>query len=78
MTDPFAGAERGGNADAAQLSRDREGPRPLAFPPVPLCTDNAAMIASVADRMLAEGQTADLGLEAFSRIPLDSVGEGGA
>ena len=48
----------------------------LAFPPVPLCTDNAAMIASVADRMLAEGQTADLGLEAFSRIPLDSVGEG--
>jgi N6-L-threonylcarbamoyladenine synthase len=50
----------------------------LAFPPVSLCTDNAAMIASVADRMLAAGQTAHLGLEAFSRIPLESLGEGSA
>lgn len=43
----------------------------VAFPPVSLCTDNAAMIASVADRMLSEGRVADLGLEAFSRIPLE-------
>ena len=40
----------------------------LAFPPVPLCTDNAAMIAAVADRLLSEGRRADLCLEAFSRI----------
>ncbi len=43
----------------------------LAFPPVPLCTDNAAMIAAVADRLLSEGQSAGLGLEAFSRIQLE-------
>ncbi|MEE9281517.1 MAG: tRNA (adenosine(37)-N6)-threonylcarbamoyltransferase complex transferase subunit TsaD [Myxococcota bacterium] len=48
----------------------------LAFPPVPLCTDNAAMIASVADRLLAEGRTADLALEAFSRQRVEPVEEG--
>ena len=50
----------------------------VRFPEVPLCTDNAAMIAAVADRMLAEGRTASLELEAFSRVPLGRVlgGEG--
>ena len=43
----------------------------LAFPPVPLCTDNAAMIAAVADRLLSEGRSAGLDLEAFSRIRLE-------
>jgi len=42
----------------------------IRFPPLRLCTDNAAMIAAVADRMLAEGQIAPLGIEAFSRVPL--------
>jgi N6-L-threonylcarbamoyladenine synthase len=42
----------------------------VRFPPVRLCTDNAAMIAAVADRMLAEGRTSSLELEAFSRVPL--------
>jgi N6-L-threonylcarbamoyladenine synthase len=41
----------------------------LRYPPIQLCTDNAAMVAAVADQMLAEGRVADLGLEAFSRVP---------
>jgi N6-L-threonylcarbamoyladenine synthase len=40
----------------------------VRFPPVRLCTDNAAMIAAVADRMFREGQVAGLELEAFSRV----------
>jgi N6-L-threonylcarbamoyladenine synthase len=44
----------------------------LHFPPRPLCTDNAAMIAAVADRMLVEGRTAELGAQAFSRIAVNA------
>ncbi len=40
------------------------------FPPIALCTDNAAMIGAVADGMLREGRTAALDLEAFSRVPV--------
>jgi len=40
------------------------------FPPLALCTDNAAMIAAVADDMLRAGRTAGLDLEAFSRVPV--------
>jgi len=39
------------------------------FPPLALCTDNAAMIGAIADGMLREGRTAALDLEAFSRVP---------
>jgi tRNA N6-adenosine threonylcarbamoyltransferase len=39
------------------------------FPPIALCTDNAAMIGAVADGMLREGRVASLDLEAFSRVP---------
>jgi N6-L-threonylcarbamoyladenine synthase len=40
----------------------------LRYPPIQLCTDNAAMIAAVADQMLAEGRVCGLELEAFSRV----------
>ena len=49
----------------------------IRFPALRLCTDNAAMIAAVADRMLGEGSRADLGLEAFSRVPLGEPVTGG-
>ena len=42
----------------------------VKFPDRVLCTDNAAMIAAVADGMLQDGQVASLSLEAFSRVPL--------
>ncbi|MEE8581513.1 MAG: tRNA (adenosine(37)-N6)-threonylcarbamoyltransferase complex transferase subunit TsaD [Myxococcota bacterium] len=48
----------------------------VRFPPTALCTDNAAMIAAVADHMLREGRVARLELEAFSRVPLDARPEG--
>jgi len=50
----------------------------VRFPPTVLCTDNAAMVAAVADRMLLEGRLASLDLEAFSRIQLDARPEGWA
>ena len=34
------------------------------FPPLPLCTDNAAMVAGLAYHMLMEGQTAPLSIDA--------------
>ena len=57
----------------AQVLGDELGAE-IALPPIALCTDNAAMIAAVADRLLAEGATADLALEAFSRVPLAREG----
>jgi N6-L-threonylcarbamoyladenine synthase len=46
----------------------------LRYPPIQLCTDNAAMIAAVADQRLVEGRVAGLELEAFSRVPVAEVG----
>ena len=51
----------------------REQEFEVRFPEPRLCTDNAAMIAAVADRMLSEGARASFDLEAFSRIPLGRV-----
>jgi N6-L-threonylcarbamoyladenine synthase len=45
----------------------------IRFPPIALCTDNAAMIAAVADRLVSEGARAGLDLEAFSRVPLPAL-----
>jgi N6-L-threonylcarbamoyladenine synthase len=52
----------------AELARERSVE--TRFPPIALCTDNAAMIGAVADGMLRSGRTAALDLEAFSRVPL--------
>ena len=46
------------------------------FPPIALCTDNAAMIGAVADGMLQAGEVAALDLEAFSRIPAGATRAG--
>jgi len=42
------------------------------FPPLALCTDNAAMIAAAGAALLASGQRDGLALNAFSRLPLDA------
>jgi N6-L-threonylcarbamoyladenine synthase len=45
----------------------------LKVPPLPLCTDNAAMIAWAGAERLALGMTDQLDAETRARWPLDSV-----
>ncbi|KAI1825553.1 glycoprotease family-domain-containing protein [Xylaria intraflava] len=49
----------------------------LVAPPVPLCTDNAAMIAWTAVEMYEQGWRSDLEVQTVRRWPLDPAAQGG-
>ena len=55
----------------AALARERGAD--ARFPPLALCTDNAAMVAAVGDGLWRAGRFAGLDLEAFSRVPVGEV-----
>ena len=67
----------GGVAANLRLRREMESAArsdgfEVVFPPLALCTDNAAMIAAAGARLLDAGARHGLALNSFSRVPIDA------
>jgi N6-L-threonylcarbamoyladenine synthase len=62
-------AANGHLREEMQGAAERDGFRAV-FPPLALCTDNAAMIAAAGARLLERGVRDALDLNAFSRVPV--------
>jgi N6-L-threonylcarbamoyladenine synthase len=45
----------------------------VIFPPLALCTDNAAMVAAAGAQMIAAGERHGLALDSFSRVPMGAA-----
>jgi N6-L-threonylcarbamoyladenine synthase len=66
-----------GGVAANELLRSemvRKSPVPVRFPPLELCTDNAAMIASNGFYQLQQGAAADWALDVIPGLKLAAAG----